>query len=192
MKELENFTVERLEELASFEQWHETAALAKIALAVKNAEPVAYADPLAFVNFQEGTATKEWMWDKPDCGLMPLYSTPQPTGTNEQFKILPFSERMKLLGKALSEHTPESLYAELQKYPAFGAPITPQPAENWIACSERMPDEGELIIFSTRNYDVTTGHYEERNSLFFGEDGVIYHFDGITHWQPLPAAPKGE
>lgn len=34
---------------------------------------VAYADPQAFKNFAAGTADKEWMWAKPDAGLVPMY-----------------------------------------------------------------------------------------------------------------------
>ncbi|ELQ6218509.1 hypothetical protein R2301_003983 [Cronobacter dublinensis] len=37
------------------------------------AVPVAYADPQAFRNFQAGTATKEWVWAKPDAGLVPVF-----------------------------------------------------------------------------------------------------------------------
>lgn len=45
-------------------------------------------------------------------------------------KILPFEERFALLEKALSEHTPESLLEELQKYPAVGPSIIDfQPCE---------------------------------------------------------------
>ncbi|ELY2640214.1 hypothetical protein SM100_002575 [Cronobacter sakazakii] len=39
----------------------------------ERAEPVAYADPQAFRNFQAGTATKEWMWARPDAGLVPVF-----------------------------------------------------------------------------------------------------------------------
>ncbi|MGE5000460.1 DUF551 domain-containing protein [Yersinia enterocolitica] len=42
MKELDSFTVERLEELSTKENIPEVAALAQIALAAKRAEPVAY------------------------------------------------------------------------------------------------------------------------------------------------------
>ncbi|MHA3728014.1 DUF551 domain-containing protein [Yersinia enterocolitica] len=42
MKELDSFTVERLEELSTKENIPEVAALARIALAAKRAEPVAY------------------------------------------------------------------------------------------------------------------------------------------------------
>lgn len=38
-------------------------------------------------------------------------------------KILSFEKRQELLRKALSEHTPESLLAELKKYPAYGPSI---------------------------------------------------------------------
>ena len=39
----------------------------------ERAEPVAYADPRAFSNFRAGTATKEWMWARPDAGLVPVF-----------------------------------------------------------------------------------------------------------------------
>ncbi|HDL7611633.1 TPA: hypothetical protein PXP01_001325 [Yersinia enterocolitica] len=42
MKELDSFTVERLEELSTKENIPEVAALARIALAAKRAKPVAY------------------------------------------------------------------------------------------------------------------------------------------------------
>jgi hypothetical protein len=41
-------------------------------------QAVAYADPAAFANFKAGTATNEWMWAKPDAGLVPLYTHPSP------------------------------------------------------------------------------------------------------------------
>lgn len=49
------------------------AASAKVdASNSEQGDPVAYADPQAFTNFSNGTATKEWMWAKPDTGLVPL------------------------------------------------------------------------------------------------------------------------
>ncbi|HDL6888353.1 TPA: hypothetical protein PXL93_004362 [Yersinia enterocolitica] len=83
MKELDSFTVERLEKISNSAFYYagaemeEIQALARIALAAKRAEPVAYADRKAFENFQNGTATKEWMWAAPDSGLIALYTTPQ-------------------------------------------------------------------------------------------------------------------
>ena len=39
-------------------------------------EPVAYADPQAFINFKAGGARREWMWRNPGEDLMPLYTVP--------------------------------------------------------------------------------------------------------------------
>lgn len=36
-------------------------------------EPVACADAMAFANFKAGISTHEWMWAKPDTGLVPLH-----------------------------------------------------------------------------------------------------------------------
>ncbi|EPN1652009.1 hypothetical protein [Cronobacter dublinensis] len=51
----------------------------------ERAEPVAYADPQAFRNFQTGTATKEWVWAKPDAGLVPVFveAPPAPVRVNQ-------------------------------------------------------------------------------------------------------------
>ncbi|EGT5186209.1 hypothetical protein FZI02_08170 [Cronobacter sakazakii] len=51
------------------------AVLALLALRKEReaAEPVAYADPQAFRNFQASTANKEWMWAKADAGLVPVF-----------------------------------------------------------------------------------------------------------------------
>lgn len=63
--------------------------LAEIALAALTAgmeqEPVAYIDPFTFKNFATFRAGetdnkrmgREWMWAKPDAGLIPLYAAPQ-------------------------------------------------------------------------------------------------------------------
>lgn len=53
----------------------------KIALAAMDAEPVAYADPQALINFKsdEGkitARTREWMWRRPGEDLIPLFATP--------------------------------------------------------------------------------------------------------------------
>lgn len=71
MKELNSFTVERLEELSTKENIPELAALARIALAAKRAKPVAYwndacdLDDGAFSYANDAGRTR------------PLYTTPQ-------------------------------------------------------------------------------------------------------------------
>ena len=56
---------------------HENVLAAlRIALASLEAEPVAYADPQAFRNFQAGVARREWMWRNPGEDLIPVYTAP--------------------------------------------------------------------------------------------------------------------
>ncbi len=55
--------------------------IANIARAAMDAEPVAYADPQALINFKidEGkitARTREWMWRRPGEDLIPLYAAP--------------------------------------------------------------------------------------------------------------------
>ncbi|EOZ3194605.1 hypothetical protein ACQL2C_003014 [Yersinia enterocolitica] len=68
MKELDSFTVERLEELSTKENIPEVAALARIALAAKRAEPI--------YQCQSGVCTFddiEWVWDDCDKGFYEQY-----------------------------------------------------------------------------------------------------------------------
>lgn len=51
-------------------------AALRIAQASLEAEPVAYADPQAFRNFQAGVARREWMWRNPGEDLIPVYTAP--------------------------------------------------------------------------------------------------------------------
>lgn len=43
-----------------------------------DSEPVAYADPRAFENFESGSARREWMWRNPGEDLVPLYRHAHP------------------------------------------------------------------------------------------------------------------
>ncbi|WP_447728545.1 hypothetical protein [Enterobacter asburiae] len=51
-----------------------TLAALRIALASLEAEPVAYADPQAFRNFQAGASRREWMWRNPGEDLIALFT----------------------------------------------------------------------------------------------------------------------
>lgn len=60
-------------------RWEGWQARARLSPAAPSGEAMAYADPLAFVNFKAGVCDKEWMWAKPDAGLVPLYTHPAPS-----------------------------------------------------------------------------------------------------------------
>ncbi|EPT9751415.1 hypothetical protein ACVTT8_004150 [Yersinia enterocolitica] len=98
MKELDSFTVERLEEITELKalsfppSHHELAALARIALAAKRAEPI--------YQYQSGVCTFddiEWVWDDCDKGFYEqydptrrriVYTTPQ-LNSPDGYKLVP-------------------------------------------------------------------------------------------------------
>ncbi|HIE7864346.1 TPA: DUF551 domain-containing protein [Salmonella enterica] len=66
--------------------------------------------------------------------------------------------------------------------------------EGWISCSERMPeDEQEVIVHNKLGYRYVS-YFDEHSGLFFDMRGgnqmnCIEHIL-VTHWRPMPAAPK--
>ncbi|EDK8462712.1 DUF550 domain-containing protein [Salmonella enterica subsp. diarizonae] len=73
------------------------------------------------------------------------------------------------------------------------APVT---QDGWISCSERMPeDEQEVIVHNKLGYRYVS-YFDEHSGLFFDMRGgnqmnCIEHIL-VTHWRPMPAAPKPE
>ncbi|HGM7400480.1 TPA: DUF551 domain-containing protein [Serratia marcescens] len=68
---------------------------------------------------------------------------------------------------------------------------SPEIPDGWVACSERMPEEGDVVLV-----------LQEGGIIFCAEvDGGEFYPDEfprvptqgreITHWMPLPAAPEG-
>lgn len=56
----------------------------------------------------------------------------------------------------------------------------------WIACSERMPDDG-VVVLCCEGGDVST-LFHRGNGVW--DDGDFHsHITGVTHWMPLPAVP---
>jgi len=71
--------------------------------------------------------------------------------------------------------------------------VEPSPAmqDGWIACSERMPEEGENIITLNSSGGVFGG-YVFKHGVFVDAEEEYRQDDKITHWMPLPAAPEGK
>lgn len=79
-------TTEQLREIMCvYGNTHPCYLAAAECLANREAQPVAYADPQAFRNFQGNAANKEWMWANPDTGLIALYTTPPAPVVNPEF-----------------------------------------------------------------------------------------------------------
>ncbi|HFI1947430.1 TPA: hypothetical protein ACGPN1_004377 [Yersinia enterocolitica] len=104
MKELDSFTVERLEELSTKENIPEVAALARIALAAKRAEPI-YQYHTGIIN-EEGDI--DWYWVDCDKGFYSqydnqhrriVYTTPQLNSPEipEGWKLVPIEPTLAML-----------------------------------------------------------------------------------------------
>ncbi|MCW6550356.1 DUF551 domain-containing protein [Yersinia ruckeri] len=79
MKELNSFTVERLEEIlqtATFSGSEEIKALARIALAAKRAEPIGYLEQYHLEYLRNGFTNVD-IWPDDSIGDIPVYLTPQ-------------------------------------------------------------------------------------------------------------------
>ncbi|EDJ8987757.1 DUF551 domain-containing protein [Salmonella enterica subsp. diarizonae] len=83
---------------------------------------------------------------------------------------------------------------------AGNSPVIP---DGWIICSERMPDREYVLAgdFSGTHYlasipNVQVGIYadwfDDEKPCWDDGDGNDLHLKEVTHWMPLPAAPKQE
>lgn len=184
---------------ANAEQW-EVHELARIALASLEAEPVAYADPQAFRNFQAGVASREWMWANPDAGLIPLHTAPPAPVyvPDEDLLHMAASAIEDLLsnkdrsGAGVWTDVPARLRRAAMLQGAEPVSNRDELPDGWVACSERMPDEaGDIIVVSDGivmsgvSYSRKKGFYLQ--ALEYDADELV---DDVTHWMTLPAAPQ--
>ncbi|EOE7266708.1 DUF551 domain-containing protein [Cronobacter sakazakii] len=77
----------------------------------------------------------------------------------------------------------------------LAAPPAPVTA-GWIACSERMPDDGVSVLAYCKCGDNFSGIYTMRAPVIRSKnsrkDDSVVHHERVTHWMPLPAAPGKE
>lgn len=75
------------------------------------------------------------------------------------------------------------------------AVVAPSAPSAWIACSERMPDEGEVVAVLTlcgQRFTAWPTHWRGASSGFAQWTFPSTDMDGVTvtHWMPLPETPK--
>ena len=67
--------------------------------------------------------------------------------------------------------------------------------EKWIPVSERLPEDGQEILFSTRTGRVYSGKYHDDNSAnqwYSYRDKCNAWNNVVTAWMPLPKPYKTE
>ena len=110
-----------------------------------------------------------------------------------------------LIGVPITRETYEALYGALCKLRDYeDTGLSPADVEelrrqqrryNWIPVEERLPEEDERVMISTKNGVVKEGTYTERYGYtmrkgFFTEN-CFEDLQGVTAWQPLPEPYKG-
>jgi hypothetical protein len=75
-----------------------------------------------------------------------------------------------------------------------------QPTDRWISCKEKMPDDGEDVLFVyVSEIGIKSVHYGYHQTIkglgssWAKPSGGWQYADGdVTHWQPIPKPPVNE
>ena len=178
--------------------------LARIALASLEVEAVAYADPQSFDNFKSmggknAACTKEWMWRDSGDGLIPVYTAPPAPVSDEDLLHMAASAIDDLLsnkdrsGAGVWADIPAKLRRAAMLQGADGnSPVIP---DGWVACSERMPVENDIVLVVDDGYFVCEAQYRE-GDFYSAVRGGGEFFEttcrDVELWKPMPAAPQQE
>ncbi|CNJ37492.1 Protein of uncharacterised function (DUF551) [Yersinia rohdei] len=160
MKELDSFTVERLEEfirqpLENGLTRCEQMELARIALAAKRAEPDYY---IVRLKFNDG-------WG--DETVLDTYET----------KIDASKSKDDHGGEIIPAYTTPQLNSQV-------------PLGSWINCSDQMPEVGDVVITAYQGCTNVGQMERSGKTYRYFTSIVSGRELPATHWMPLPAAPE--
>ncbi|MCY6468879.1 DUF551 domain-containing protein [Escherichia coli] len=179
--------------------------LARIALASLEAEPVG-----AFhIAEQQVDGTSDYLKDGEwpiDNGIIEVYAAPLvpvvpaalPENDDEDGHDIDYLEQSEVyaLGRTagwnacraamLYGAVPASQTYKLNKL-SGNSPATP---DSWISCSERMPNEEDVLVYCSDTKEQMVGFHKGKGLFqFFYMNGV----EGVcepSHWMPLPEPPR--
>ena len=87
-----------------------------------------------------------------------------------------------------NQHHDDTLYVRADLVNG-NSPVNP---DGWISCSERMPNEEDVLVYCSDTKEQMVGFHKGKGLFqFFYMNGV----EGVcepSHWMPLPAAPQQE
>lgn len=79
---------------------------------------------------------------------------------------------------------------ELKRKICFYTNLEPVEENQWIKCSDRMPEEGKevLLVMKTwgKNKEMHIGFFDSKMKWWQAGSGVIKN-EYVTHWMPLPS-----
>ncbi|MBK0706981.1 DUF551 domain-containing protein [Klebsiella pneumoniae] len=186
-------------------QCGEASALARMALAAMDSEPVAYTDERNLGYIDRGRETA-YLWGKQnsEASDVALYRHAQPAlvipnemTADQAYEIgYYYGDPVNVFARGanwMRQHIIDSTLAAAPQLPGSEPATVPG---KWIPVSERIPDNTEPVLCIEKRADFGT----------YGQPFVCWHDGGgwvgktnyrpiVTHWMPLPAAPqevKGE
>lgn len=71
-------------------------------------------------------------------------------------------------------------------------PTLTQPNE-WISVEEKLPEDGQIVLFHQKNGFIYCAEYFAGNSIMstgWFIDNDCWEAEEVTHWMPLPKSPK--
>lgn len=182
--------------------------LARIALASLEAEPVAWAHRL--INKRNGVV-HPWVYGSAEASpsegdifnieVMPLYAAPPATVSVPDAYVRDERGRMMLNGRQEARIGYSAGWNACRAAMLQGA--DGNSPDDWVACSERMPENDDFVYiwprpdFGVELHVAQYGKFDKRDAGWYAQVyeqnyGIEYHPITVTHWQPLPAAPQQE
>ncbi|MBT1783131.1 DUF551 domain-containing protein [Enterobacter hormaechei subsp. xiangfangensis] len=118
-----------------------------------------------------------------------LYGLTSPTGDETSFTFDAVEARDFIDGGWSCQE-----YVELERFQEAVSGNSPVIPDGWVACSERMPEEGDDMIVFTDEIVMSGVSYSKKKGFYlqaleYDDDEPV---DNVTHWMPLPAAPQQE
>ncbi|MBA7773653.1 MULTISPECIES: DUF551 domain-containing protein [unclassified Enterobacter] len=194
------FTKEQLQHIIETDhvQCGDASALARMALAGMEAEPVAWAHRL--INKRNGVV-HPWVYGSAEAcpsegdifniEVMPLYTAPPaPVSVPAAMEMDDDFDSAFEHGKAVGWNAYRA--AMLQSFgnsEQLNSPVIP---DGWVACSEQMPEENaeQEVLACFKGGDISTLYYFE--GRWDDAYGIVPIRQDVTHWMPLPSAPQQE
>ncbi|WP_426770317.1 DUF551 domain-containing protein [Klebsiella michiganensis] len=199
-------------------QCGEASALARMALAAMNIEPVAVIDQANLDYLRSGADADVWPPEREEMGDVLLYR-------HAQQPVVPEDVRQALSqmdDEIIAELDAEESACRAATLQAGNSPAqsdccpaqnhvspeqngdTPAQSQGWIPVSERMPEMGEhqcyVLAADFKNHywpnipNTQVGVYGDwfgdGNPTWDDGDGEDLHLKEVTHWMLLPAAPQ--
>ncbi|HDW8052717.1 TPA: DUF551 domain-containing protein [Yersinia enterocolitica] len=208
MKELDSFTVEQLNDFIKSDhaQCGDVAALARIALAAKSAEPVGYLEQNHLDYLRSGSDAD--IWPEGGAGDIPAYLTPQLNSPEipDSWKLVPIEPTQNMVDAHISGMQLAG-FSRAYRDMLAAAPEPQNQQQNipenipqgWIKCSDQMPEDCQTVLCNNMLTELSGIPFiADYVGMFDLHDGTRYEAgfyvnrtpQTVTHWMTLPAAPE--